>query len=534
MMGLAVAQRNHYVVSDDCLQSLASFTAKVQHDNGSFHDSAFLTATQFAAMAFSFTDDLSGAKTPSLSKSVDYLLERQKSTGEVPIDHNEPPIDQGSIMTTANSAIAFQQAYRESGTDKYHEAAEKAVVWITEAKPETTQDEAFQILALARFGSPERRRVVNGIVERLNKEQNADGGWQEARDSKGSNAFATGQVLYALKAAGVSVDSAEFRRGVDFLLGTQKDTGAWPAVNTHSHRPSEFAPTMWAVIGLAGSFRESKTGSLQVITKLDEAKDAKAGHKNILIILDASGSMKQRLGKSTRIETARKVIKDLLDRIPSNYGVGLRLYAHRANAKSKDTCTDTEIVQPVVPLDRAKIAAAVDQVQPRGDTPLVYSTLQAPEDLKGVGGGSVILITDGEESCGGDTKVAAQQLKDAGIDLKVDIVGFTLKGKKVQDQLTTLAESTGGHYFPASDGDALLRSLAIATDRYPYAVFDNAGRPVVKGEADGAPIDLKPGDYRVVVYFGGQQVKKEHVRVKAGGDAVVRLVGEAGRLSFEP
>lgn len=73
---------------------------------------------------------------------------------------------------------------------------------------------------------------------------------------KGSNAYATGQVLYAFKKAGVSVQSPEFSKGVQFLMDNQKISGAWPAVNTQTHRPSEFVPTMWAVIGLAGSFGE--------------------------------------------------------------------------------------------------------------------------------------------------------------------------------------------------------------------------------------------------------------------------------------
>jgi len=45
---------------------------------------------------------------------------------------------------------------------------------------------------------------------------------------------------------------------VKFLLENQKPSGAWPSMNSQSHRPSEFAPTMWAVIGLAGSFRDAK------------------------------------------------------------------------------------------------------------------------------------------------------------------------------------------------------------------------------------------------------------------------------------
>jgi hypothetical protein len=231
--------------------------------------------------------------------------------------------------------------------------------------------------------------------------------------------------------------------------------------------------------------------------------------------------------------TARKVFKEVLSQIPADYGVGLRVYAHRAKPRSKETCTDTELVVPVGPLDAPRLLAEMEKVQPRGETPLVYSTLKAPDDLKELGGGSVILITDGEESCGGDPGEAARALKAAGLDLKLDIIGFTVAGQKVQAQLAALAASTGGHYYFAGDGDALSRSLATATFRYPFAVFDAAGRAVARGTADGAPVELKPGDYRISVYTGGQELRKERITVQASTDAIVRLVGEGDRLALE-
>ena len=136
---------------------------------------------------------------------------------------------------------------------------------------------------------------------------------------------------------------------------------------------------------------------------------------------------------------------------------------------------------PIQKLDRDRLLSFVDKVQPRGETPLVYSTLQTPADLKAVGGGSVILITDGEESCGGDASKAADELKAAGVSVTLNIVGFTLKGKEVERQLTSLAESTGGHYYSAENGETLSRALMIAAlQRFPYTVFDAAGHKIYK------------------------------------------------------
>jgi hypothetical protein len=65
------------------------------------------------------------------------------------------------------------------------------------------------------------------------------------------------------------------------------------------------------------------------------------------------------------------------------------------------------------------------------------------------------------------------------VEITVNIVGFTLKGRQVQDQLTALAEGTGGHYYSAQSGDELARTLLIAAaDKFAYAVFDASGAEV--------------------------------------------------------
>ena len=195
---------------------------------------------------------------------------------------------------------------------------------------------------------------------------------------------------------------------------------------------------------------------------MSELQPSKTPSKNLEIILDASGSMKMPLGKNTRIGTARQVLREVLAKLPDDFNVGLRVYAHRYSSRQKETCTDTELMLPIQKLNRQQIISIVDNLRPRGETPLVYSVLQTPADLKAVGGGSVILITDGEETCGGNPVKAAEELKNAGIPLTLNIVGFTLTGKRVQQELSAFAETTGGHYYTAQNGEALARALMIA------------------------------------------------------------------------
>ncbi|PYR75281.1 MAG: hypothetical protein DMF86_15630 [Acidobacteria bacterium] len=275
---------------------------------------------------------------------------------------------------------------------------------------------------------------------------------------------------------------------------------------------------------------ERKTGAIQITSAIERPKKAS---KNLEIVLDVSGSMKLPLGKKTRWTTALDVLKDVVSAVPDDFNVGLRVYAHRQPARSKATCTDTELIVPIRKLDRGRIQSAVSRLQPRGETPLIYSILQAPEDLKGVGGGSVVVITDGEDTCKGDPVAAAAELKNSGVDVTLNIVGFTLKGKQVQEQLTTLAQSTGGQYYGAQSGQALARALWIATiDKIPYSILDASGKEVAKGDAGAPPEELPPGDYTVVIKAADQELR-ENVTVATGVDTTLKVVLKGDKFVVE-
>ncbi len=256
---------------------------------------------------------------------------------------------------------------------------------------------------------------------------------------------------------------------------------------------------------------------------LGPAPPAKS-RKNLLIILDLSGSMNEALGKSTRIATARQVLHNVVSKVPDDFNVGLRVYGDRYGSKQKETCTDSHLVQPVQKLDRPTLLKQIDAAKPRGETPLVYAVLQALGDLKTAGGGSVVLITDGEESCGGDFTAAATAIKQSGLDFRLDIVGFTLQNQQAQTALGSLATGTGGAYYAAQNGAALSHALAAATaTSFPFSIKDSAGKVVAQGEAGDAGHDLPPGDYTIVVQAGDQSITLPHVTIAVGQTAALKV-----------
>lgn len=249
--------------------------------------------------------------------------------------------------------------------------------------------------------------------------------------------------------------------------------------------------------------------------------------KNLLVILDLSGSMNLALGKSTRIATARTVLKDLIAHVPDDSNVGLRVYGDRYGSKDPHTCTDSHLAAPVQTLDRAALTKLIDGAKPRGETPLVYSVLQAIGDLKSVGGGSIALITDGEESCGGNFAAAAAALKQSGLAFKLNIVGFTLKAAQAQKSLSDLAGSTGGAYYAASDGPALERALNATIDTFPFTVTDASGKTVAHGVAGDRGVDVAAGEYTVAVDAGSQHLTLPHVAIVAGQPLGVHIARTA-------
>jgi len=276
---------------------------------------------------------------------------------------------------------------------------------------------------------------------------------------------------------------------------------------------------------------ERTTGGLRVATDFPHPAHPT---KNLEIILDLSGSMKLPLGKSTRIATARKVLRDVVAKIPDDFNVGLRVYGHRYGSRQKETCTDSELVWPIQKLNRQRLLSIVESKQPRGETPLVYSVLQTATDLRTVGGGSVILITDGEESCHGDMAAAARELKASGVDVNLKILGFTLTGKQVQQDLSQLAMATGGRYYSAEDGEALGRALLMAAvDKMSFVVLDAAGHAAGEGQTDSAAIDLAPGEYTVIVRAATGELRADHVAVAARGDSVIKVVIDGGRFQLQ-
>ena len=81
-----------------------------------------------------------------------------------------------------------------------------------------------------------------------------------------------------------------------------------------------------------------------------------------------------------------------------------------------------------------------------GKTPLSAAVKQAAEALKYTEDkATVILITDGLETCEADPCALGKELEQSGVDFTAHVVGFGLTAEEGK-QVACLAENTGGKY----------------------------------------------------------------------------------------
>ncbi|MBT3880645.1 MAG: VWA domain-containing protein [Candidatus Scalindua sp.] len=181
-----------------------------------------------------------------------------------------------------------------------------------------------------------------------------------------------------------------------------------------------------------------------------------AANPAAMFVFDGSGSMWLEIDGKPKIELAKKAMEELLKDFPAGVDIGLVAYGHR---KIGD-CDDIELLAPLGS-SQTDITNAVESiVDPRGNTPLAQSIKFAADHLKGRdSSASIIVISDGKESCNADPCAVAESIKATGIDLKIHVVGFDVRDEEAE-QLRCIAANGGGKYFAANNASELSKSFA--------------------------------------------------------------------------
>jgi Squalene-hopene cyclase C-terminal domain len=186
----------------------------------------------------------------------------QFGDGSWSLPSHRAPIEYSPFTGTALGLRALQLYGPPAKRKEFDGRIAKARHWLVQNTPHDNEGRTFRLLGLGWAGS--EKKVLNQAMDDLIRNQRADGGWAQLPGLE-SDAYATGQALYALRiGGGMSPTHETYRKGIAHLLQTQLPDGTW-LVRTRSypvqpyfesgfpHGPDQWisaAATSWATLSL--------------------------------------------------------------------------------------------------------------------------------------------------------------------------------------------------------------------------------------------------------------------------------------------
>lgn len=221
-------------------------------------------------------------------------------------------------------------------------------------------------------------------------------------------------------------------------------------------------------------------GPLPAAGATGERDGSTAGeYGRVLLVLDSSGSMEEpAAGGQSKIEAAKEALGRVVDDLPGTADVGLRVFGSEVFSRDQPgACTDSQLVVPPGADNRDELRAAIAAYRPFGETPIAHALTEAAGDLGDGGTRSIVLVSDGVATCEPDPCEVAADLAEAGIDLRVDVVGLGVDAR-ARDQLSCIAREGNGEYYDADSAEDIVEQLQTVATR--------AVRPF---EVDGTPVE---------------------------------------------
>lgn len=254
-----------------------------------------------------------------------------------------------------------------------------------------------------------------------------------------------------------------------------------------------------------------------------------------MLVLDASGSMAAPdPGGGTKMDAAKNAVRLFVTAAPATAQVGLTVYGTStgsSDAEKDAGCRDVQVLHPAGTLDKAALTGAVDRIVPSGYTPVGTSLRAAAAALPQEGPRSIVLVSDGLDTCAPpDPCEVARELAAQGTQIVMHAIGFGVDDPS-RAQLTCIAQATGGTYTDAVDGKTLEQVLprVSATALRTYAPIGNpitgtAGYRDAPVAAAGQYLDVlgqrAPRYYAVDVPDDATAYFSATVSFPRGGDAL--------------
>jgi len=248
------------------------------------------------------------------------------------------------------------------------------------------------------------------------------------------------------------------------------------------------------------------------------------------LILDASGSMWENVDGHPKITTAKEVMTQIIQRLPDNSRVALRVYGHRIAPGKAGACQDSELMVPFAKIDKPRLIERVRLIRALGTTPIAYSLARVADDFGNVPGEKMILlVTDGIEECRGNPSAAVSELLAKGLEVRVNVVGFAFADNASKMEMQRIAELSRGRFFDAKDvrelRDAIQGALAV-----PFDVLDDSNVSVGTGLVGRAAISVPEGTYKILLHVPDAPMTIPDVHIAKDKTTTVELGRKQDKL----
>jgi pimeloyl-ACP methyl ester carboxylesterase len=234
----------------------------------------------FLAVAARALPSLNQGQKQSLRLIADEIVKKQQPDGswEFFATLRRPPINESQTTDAAWIIMALAGEMGPEAPGSLRSALAKAIAWLDRAKlSDLHQDKVLKLLIGARLARP--LETMRSTIDELLALQRSDGGWSQTIPELKSDAFATGQSLYALSLAGYTARRPEIARAIEFLVKTQETDGSWPMVSRSTPdgspgsskllTPIVCAASSWATLGLARlAPKENVRNAMKIPTRI--------------------------------------------------------------------------------------------------------------------------------------------------------------------------------------------------------------------------------------------------------------------------
>ncbi|NWN97916.1 MAG: VWA domain-containing protein [Bacillus sp. (in: Bacteria)] len=252
---------------------------------------------------------------------------------------------------------------------------------------------------------------------------------------------------------------------------------------------------------------------------------------NIVFIIDASGSMAQKINGKEKMASAKDSILNFVSKLPKDAKVGIRVYGHKGTGSDADkalSCSSSELVYPISNYNEGEFQAALNKFSPSGWTPIGLALREAKNDLASFDGANntniVYLVSDGIDTCEDQPIEAAKDLYSSNISPIINVIGFDVDNEG-QNQLREIAAATEGIYGTVTNEGELQRELDnLSNLTEQWKEWLEQGKQKIESKK-------LQNDLAIFSYITKEEIKSTTESTKI--ELILSYLHEAGRMNDE-